>query len=102
MRTTMTPVKVRIRHADPGDEGWTHTLEAEDQGGASIALLLSGIAFQQLWAACESPLAQCQECGSDEEGLELGEYTDEGDASVGYGPITVQMCNDCARHKGLL
>ena len=55
MRTTMTPVKITVQHADPGDDGWTHTLDAEDENGASVALLLSGDVFQQLWAACESP-----------------------------------------------
>lgn len=57
MRLTMTPAKIRLQHAESGDEGWTHTLDAEDENGASVALLLSANVFQQLWAACERPEA---------------------------------------------
>lgn len=55
MRATMSPSKIRIEHvSDPVDD-WTHTLTAEDENGASVALLLSDAVFQALWAACEDP-----------------------------------------------
>ena len=43
----------------------------------------------------------CEGCGNSEDGLHLAEYTDEGDPSVGYGPITMVFCDVCAKEKGL-
>ena len=47
-------------------------------------------------------VAKCDSCGCDDEGLRLAEYEDEGDPSVGYGPITETLCDDCAKGKGLI
>jgi hypothetical protein len=41
----------------------------------------------------------CDSCG--EPGA-LSEYTDEGDPSTGYGPVTEKLCDGCAIGKGLM
>ena len=55
MRTTMSPSTIKITHAAPGDETWTHTLEVEDEWEATISLLLSREVFQRLCEACKNP-----------------------------------------------
>lgn len=47
-------------------------------------------------------LPACSFCQSSGDGIELKDFTDEGDPSVGYGPHTVVLCDDCAKHKGLI
>lgn len=55
MRATIIPTEIHVRHAAPGDDGWTHTVSAEDEEGGEVTLLLSSELFQKLWDGCESP-----------------------------------------------
>lgn len=51
---------------------------------------------------CTEELApdSCASCGASGEGVSLADYEDPGDPSVGYGPITEVLCDECAEHKG--
>lgn len=62
------------------------------------------IAMEQIREHEVEPLKRdkCDSCARDDEGLHLAEYEDPGDPSVGYGPITELLCDDCAKHLGLL
>jgi hypothetical protein len=48
----------------------------------------------------EQQFTACECCG--EESVSVCDYTDEGDPSVGYGPITESLCDECAEHKGVI
>lgn len=41
-------------------------------------------------------LPACDSCGASGDGVELQEFEDSGDPNVGYGPIVMTLCDDCA------